>query len=267
VAVSMADVEDPARKAECASPAMPVSRRPAHAETAAIQSDGGGTHGVGYGRGGGVADETEGGGGAYGGAGTGTYAVDWTDAYGDINLENLYGGSGGGAGFATGGKYASGGGGGGALEFVARGALFIGGTLQAVGGAGGQNGGVGGGGSGGGILFAGQTVSVKSGASISVKGADREPGHGGAGGRMACYVGPVWGKTLAELEKQNGNADNDNFGGDSVSGVPGLSWQGGECVDLRPGLGNSSYSNLPSGKGTFRCVWAPPPAGAVLVFQ
>jgi len=53
-------------------------------------------------------------------------------------------------------------------------------------------------------------------------------------------------------------------GGDSVSGVPGLSWQGGECVDLRPGLGNSSYSNLPSGKGTFRCVWAPPPAGAVL---
>lgn len=147
---------------------------------------------------GGKANNEGGAGASYGGLGgigaTANTAVGPT--YGDLDLFNLYGGSGGGGG-GSGSNSGGGGAGGGAVSIGALGTIWIqaGGVIEANGGAGAfatRFGG--GGGSGGSILLSAPTVTNSG--SLHARGgngggatqSNREGGGGGGGGRIAIFA-------------------------------------------------------------------------------
>jgi len=183
--------------------------------------------------------------------------------YGDALLKDLYGGSGGGAGYFSVNR--GGGGGGGAVEFVALGRLDFNGSVLANGGNGykttggsGPNQGAGGGGSGGGVLLTGNTVTIGPTAAINARGGtgwSATVGEG-AGGRVAIYSAKAWTKAQADWIQTDGDASNDGLD-DGNYEVNGLTFNNGATVDVRGGSNNS-------GVGSFHLVSVPPPAGTLI---
>ena len=167
-----------------------------------------------------------GGGGGYGGAGdAGTVAGG--PSYGDDYLESLLGGSGGGGSSKD--------------------------HSESYGG---------GGGSGGGVLLAGSTIGFDG--AINAYGGNGYSSTVGAGGggRVAFYVGNIWGKTLAELNTFNGDDDGNGLGGDLAEPVDGLTFGASEgAVDIR-GMGDNAGRH-----GSFYVLAPPPPAGTVVFLK
>jgi hypothetical protein len=169
--------------------------------------------GLGAGRGG----NTGGGAGYAGSGGNGSGGELGGSAYGNAQLDDLYGGSGGGGGGALG---TGGGGGAGAIEIVARTQISLGANavIEARGQStddttGSGNDSIGGGGSGGAILLASPRLVLNSAAgSVSVRGGDAlsgspDPnGGGGSGGRVAFYSGETYGTAPTQVDLTAGQA-------------------------------------------------------------
>jgi len=174
----------------------------------------------GEGYGGGKGQETNhepGDGGSYGGVGGAESA---TYTYGDMELTDLLGGSGGGTGkYDAGNDNANdgaGAGGGGTIELTAVGTITLDASLLADGGSGHycntRRGG--GGGSGGGILLSADTVNLGASALVGTRGgaggdsttASRDGGSGG-GGRVAVYADTltVSGALTSRVDVANGD--------------------------------------------------------------
>jgi hypothetical protein len=206
----------------------------------------GSNSGTGIGPGGGTYDGT---GGGYGGIGGGDANRDMSaPTYGDKQLTNLYGGSGGGGGVGGGGT-----GGGGSLELVASLSCELGSSAKIYidGGNGTQvsdnNGNKGGGGSGGGLILAALNLTVNSSALIDASGGNGQrrgasgnsgyTGGGGGGGRVAWYY-----TTLV----YGGSRTTRTLGDGTSADVPNM-------IDIEPGDNpqNHGFGGTPPGRGTF----------------
>ena len=221
--------------------------------------------GTGIGPGGGTYDGT---GGGYGGIGGGDANRTMNaPTYGNKELTDLYGGSGGGGGVGG-----SGTGGGGSLELVASISLELGSSARIYidGGDATQvsdtNGNKGGGGSGGGLILGAVDLTVNSSAQIDAgggrgqrRGASGNSGYtggGGGGGRVAWYY-----DTLV----YGGNRTTRTLGDGSSANVPNM-------IDIERGDNpqNHGFSGTPPARGTFYEGDFPhiiPPAGTVFIVR